>query len=134
RLRRSARVDRRARSARRAAAAAPVPLLRGNRHVPDDAVLGDVSRDELSLAADARADRAVLLSARHPGETVTSDGVRRVVALLPMKGHSERVPGKNFRDFCGKPLFRWILDSLLSLPEIGLVVINTDARPAFESL
>lgn len=65
---------------------------------------------------------------------MTSDGVRRVVALLPMKGHSERVPGKNFRDFCGKPLFRWILDSLLSLPEIGLVVINTDARPAFESL
>lgn len=52
----------------------------------------------------------------------------RVVALLPMKAHSARVTGKNFRDFCGKPLFRWILDSLLSLDEIDLVVINTDAR------
>ncbi len=45
-----------------------------------------------------------------------------------MKAHSERVSGKNFREFCGKPLFRWILDTLLSVDEIELVVINTDAR------
>ena len=51
-----------------------------------------------------------------------------VVALLPMKANSERVKGKNFRDFCGKPLFRWMLDSLLAVPEIDRVVINTDAR------
>jgi CMP-N-acetylneuraminic acid synthetase len=47
-----------------------------------------------------------------------------------MKGHSERIPAKNFRPFAGKPLFRWILDTLLGLPEISLVVINTDAREA----
>ena len=52
----------------------------------------------------------------------------KVVALLPMKANSERVKGKNFRDFCGKPLFRWILDTLLELPEIDKVIINTDAR------
>jgi len=52
----------------------------------------------------------------------------RIVALLPMKANSQRVKGKNFRDFCGKPLFRWILDTLLSLEEIDQVVINTDAR------
>jgi CMP-N-acetylneuraminic acid synthetase len=51
-----------------------------------------------------------------------------VVALLPMKAHSERVKGKNFRPFNGKPLFRWILDTLLSLEEVSQVVINTDAR------
>ncbi len=50
-----------------------------------------------------------------------------------MKGHSERIPGKNFRPLAGRPLFRWILDTLLSLPEIDLVVINTDARAQFES-
>lgn len=50
------------------------------------------------------------------------------VALLPMKANSERVRGKNFRQFCGKPLFRWILDSLLDVPEIERVIINTDAR------
>ena len=45
-----------------------------------------------------------------------------------MKAHSERVPGKNFRSLSGKPLFRWILDELLSLDIVDLVVINTDAR------
>ncbi|MEH6789266.1 acylneuraminate cytidylyltransferase family protein [Parasphingorhabdus sp.] len=50
------------------------------------------------------------------------------VALLPMKAHSERVQGKNFRQFAGKPLFRWVLDALLGVEEIDAVVINTDAR------
>lgn len=52
----------------------------------------------------------------------------KVVALLPMKANSERVKGKNFREFNGKPLFRWILDTLLGVSEIDRVVINTDAR------
>ncbi|HEY8899172.1 MAG TPA: acylneuraminate cytidylyltransferase family protein [Chthoniobacterales bacterium] len=54
--------------------------------------------------------------------------VPKVVALLPMKAHSARVSGKNFRSFAGKPLFRWILDALLSVEDISSVVINTDAR------
>jgi CMP-N-acetylneuraminic acid synthetase len=53
---------------------------------------------------------------------------KKTVALLPMKANSERVKGKNFREFSGKPLFRWILDSLLGVPQIDQVVINTDAR------
>ncbi len=53
---------------------------------------------------------------------------KKVVALLPMKASSERVTGKNFRDFSGKPLFRWILDTLLEVEEIDQVIINTDAR------
>lgn len=52
----------------------------------------------------------------------------KLVALLPMKANSERVKGKNFREFAGKPLFMWILDTLLSIDSIALVVINTDAR------
>ena len=45
-----------------------------------------------------------------------------------MKANSQRVKGKNFRILQGKPLFAWILDSLLALPEVDKVVINTDAR------
>ncbi|MGQ0592677.1 MAG: acylneuraminate cytidylyltransferase family protein [Gammaproteobacteria bacterium] len=55
-----------------------------------------------------------------------------LVALLPMKAHSERVSGKNFRLLGGRPLFRWMLDALLSIPAIGTVVINTDARALLE--
>lgn len=52
----------------------------------------------------------------------------KVVALMPMKANSERVRGKNFKDFGGKPLFRWMLDTLKSVSMIDAVVINTDAR------
>lgn len=52
----------------------------------------------------------------------------KIVALLPMKANSERVKGKNFREFNGKPLFRWMLDALLEVKEIDQVIINTDAR------
>lgn len=52
----------------------------------------------------------------------------KLVALLPMKANSERVSGKNFKQFCGKPLFRWMLDTLLSVERIDKVIINTDAR------
>ncbi|WP_456296410.1 acylneuraminate cytidylyltransferase family protein [Vibrio sp. AK197] len=57
----------------------------------------------------------------------------KVVALLPMKANSERVKGKNFRNLAGKPLFKWILDSLLSVEDIDLVVINTDAKDILQA-
>lgn len=50
-----------------------------------------------------------------------------IIALLPMKAHSQRVPGKNFRSLYGRPLYRWILDTLLAVEEIRRIVINTDA-------
>ena len=56
----------------------------------------------------------------------------KTVALIPMKAHSERVPGKNFKMLAGKPLFSWILDSVLACDAVDLVVINTDARGILE--
>ena len=52
----------------------------------------------------------------------------RIVALLPMKGNSERVPGKNFKPLGHKPLFRWMLDTLIEIDQIEEVIINTDAE------
>lgn len=52
----------------------------------------------------------------------------RTVALLPMKANSARIVSKNFRTIAGKPLFRWILDTLAACPQIDQIVINTDAR------
>ena len=51
----------------------------------------------------------------------------RLVAVVPMRHNSERVPGKNYRDLGGKPLFHWIVDTLLSIPAIDEVVIDTDS-------
>ncbi len=50
-----------------------------------------------------------------------------VVALVPMRHHSERVPGKNYRPLAGRPLYTYILETLLAVPEIRLVVVDTDS-------
>jgi len=35
----------------------------------------------------------------------------RIAALIPMRHHSERVPGKNYRPFAGRPLYHHIIGS-----------------------
>lgn len=52
----------------------------------------------------------------------------RFIALVPMKGHSERVPNKNLKNFNGKPLYHCIVNSLLLCPKIKEVCINTDSE------
>lgn len=56
----------------------------------------------------------------------------KTVALLPIKANSDRIKEKNFKDFNGKPLFQWVLNTLLETVEIDLIVINTDARHILE--
>jgi len=56
----------------------------------------------------------------------------KVVALVPMRHSSERVIGKNYRDFAGKPLFHRIIESLLNCPLIDKVVIDTDSPTIIE--
>lgn len=50
-----------------------------------------------------------------------------VLAVVPMKGHSERVPGKNLRTIAGQPLFAWILDSLSAASSVDEVMVDTDS-------
>jgi CMP-N-acetylneuraminic acid synthetase len=52
---------------------------------------------------------------------------RKVVALVPIKDHSERVKGKNFRDFCGKSLYHHIIHTLDRVYAIDEIVIDTDS-------
>lgn len=49
-------------------------------------------------------------------------------ALVPMRHESERVPGKNYRLFNGKPLFHHIVDTLLQVPQVDEIVIDTDSE------
>lgn len=58
----------------------------------------------------------------------------KVAALLPIKHHSERVPGKNFREICGKPLYQWILETLLACKNIDCVIIDTDDEVFIQAL
>jgi len=58
----------------------------------------------------------------------------RIVALVPMRHHSQRVPGKNYRPLAGKPLFHHILMTLLAVPEIGQIVVDTDSPEVLAGL
>ena len=51
-----------------------------------------------------------------------------IIALVPMKGHSERVPGKNMRPLCEHPLFHCIVMSLQDSKYITWIVIDTDSQ------
>lgn len=50
-----------------------------------------------------------------------------VVAIVPMRHDSERVPGKNYRPLGGRPLFHHIVETLLASPLVSKVVIDTDS-------
>ena len=53
--------------------------------------------------------------------------MKPVVALVPMRHSSERVPGKNYRQFGDAPLFHHIIRTLLAVSEITEVLIDTDS-------
>lgn len=50
-----------------------------------------------------------------------------IAALVPMRHHSQRVPGKNYRPLGGKPLYQHILLTLKACPEITQIVVDTDS-------
>ena len=58
----------------------------------------------------------------------------KLVALVPMRHHSQRVPGKNYRNIAGKPLYQHIIETLLAVPEINEIVVDTDSNPVMDGL
>jgi CMP-N-acetylneuraminic acid synthetase len=58
----------------------------------------------------------------------------KIVALVPMRHHSSRVPGKNYRLLNGKPLFHHILTTLQDVPEISGILVDTDSPTILEGI
>ncbi len=58
----------------------------------------------------------------------------KIVALVPMRHHSQRVPGKNYRPLAGRPLYQYIIESLLAVPAIDRIVVDTDSEPVISGL
>jgi CMP-N-acetylneuraminic acid synthetase len=57
---------------------------------------------------------------------------KKIAALVPMRHSSERVPGKNYRDFAGKPLYHYVIEALLGCDLISEVAIDTDSPTILE--
>jgi CMP-N-acetylneuraminic acid synthetase len=58
----------------------------------------------------------------------------KIVAFVPMRHSSERVRGKNYRLFANKPLYHYIIESLLNCPQITQVCIDTDSPVIIEEV
>ena len=51
---------------------------------------------------------------------------KQVVAVIPARGGSKSIPGKNIRSLGGKPLIAWSIDVALQVSEIDRIVVSTD--------
>jgi pseudaminic acid cytidylyltransferase len=47
-------------------------------------------------------------------------------AIIPARGGSKRVPRKNIRDFCGKPMIAWSISAALESGCFDHVIVSTD--------
>ena len=58
----------------------------------------------------------------------------KIAALVPMRHHSQRVPGKNYRLLAGKPLYQHIIETLMAVPEVTSIMVDTDSEPVMAGL
>jgi len=48
------------------------------------------------------------------------------VAVIPARGGSKRIPRKNIKDFCGKPMIAWSIEAALKSGCFDSVIVSTD--------
>ena len=53
--------------------------------------------------------------------------MRRRIAIITARGGSKRIPGKNIRDFCGKPILSYSIEAALSCGLFDEVMVSTDS-------
>jgi pseudaminic acid cytidylyltransferase len=53
---------------------------------------------------------------------------KKLLAIIPARGDSKRLPRKNILEFSGKPLIAWTIEAALSSKYIDRVVVSTDSQ------
>ena len=59
-------------------------------------------------------------------ETVTKGRCTVNLAIIPARGGSKRIPRKNVREFCGRPMICWPITTALASGLFDRVVVSTD--------
>jgi len=57
----------------------------------------------------------------------------KVIAIIPARGGSKRLPGKNIKNFHGKPLIKWSVEAALSCKIIDKVIVSSDCDDILEA-
>lgn len=50
------------------------------------------------------------------------------IAIIPARGGSKGIPGKNIRPFCDKPLIAWTIEAAKAAKTVDRVYVSTDDR------
>lgn len=53
-------------------------------------------------------------------------GTRKVLALIPARGGSKGIPGKNIADLAGKPLIAWTIEAAQACAGVDAIVLSSD--------
>lgn len=48
------------------------------------------------------------------------------IAIIPARGGSKRIPRKNIKDFCGKPMIAWSIETAFSTGLFEKILVSTD--------
>ena len=49
-----------------------------------------------------------------------------VIAVIPARGGSKRIPRKNIRDFCGKPIIAYSIEAAIASGLFDHIIVSTD--------
>ena len=58
--------------------------------------------------------------------TQSPDAANRVIAIIPARGGSKRIPKKNIRDFLGKPIIAYSIDAARASGLFDRILVSTD--------
>jgi len=50
------------------------------------------------------------------------------IAIIPARGGSKRIPRKNVKDFCGKPMIAWSIEASKASRCFDKIIVSTDDR------
>ncbi len=67
------------------------------------------------------------------GECYQNGVTGNMLAIIPARGGSKGVPGKNIKELCGKPLIAYTIEAALDAQEIDRVVVTTDSKEIAEA-
>ena len=56
----------------------------------------------------------------------------KTVAIIPARGGSKRIPGKNIKDFLGKPIISYVIQTAIRSKIFDLVMVSTDSEEIAE--
>ena len=55
------------------------------------------------------------------------------VAIITARGGSKRIPKKNIKDFCGKPIIAYSIEAALNAECFDEIMVSTDSREIAET-